>query len=66
VCWKNVPLRVWEYTIGVYQVIKNWLCHRERKLLKRALTLDEVIAVKQMTRRIAAILLLEPKLDANY
>ncbi len=64
--WKNVPLKVWEYTIGGYQVIKKWLSYRERELLGRALTLDEVTEVKQMARRIAAILLLEPKLDANY
>lgn len=23
--WKNVPIRVWEYTIGGYQVMKKWL-----------------------------------------
>ncbi|HVQ35952.1 MAG TPA: type ISP restriction/modification enzyme [Pyrinomonadaceae bacterium] len=23
--WKNIPERVWEYTIGGYQVIKKWL-----------------------------------------
>ena len=27
--WKNIPLRVWEYTIGGYQVIKKWLSYRE-------------------------------------
>jgi hypothetical protein len=31
--WSNVPLRVWEYTIGGYQVIKKWLSYREKKLL---------------------------------
>src|SRR5439155_21257575 len=28
--WKNVPQRVWEYTIGGYQVIKKWLSYREK------------------------------------
>ena len=33
--WKNIPARVWEYTIGGYQVIKKWLSYRERDLLGR-------------------------------
>jgi hypothetical protein len=64
--WKNIPLRVWEYTIGGYQVIKKWLSYREEKLLDRAMTKDEVRWVQEMARRIAAILLLEPALDDNY
>lgn len=64
--WRGVPLRVWEYTIGGYQVMKKWLSYREHDLLGRALTLDEVREVTNMARRIAAILLLEPALDANY
>jgi hypothetical protein len=64
--WSNIPLRVWEYTIGGYQVIKKWLAYREERLLGRALTKDEVRYVQEMARRIGAILLLEPALDANY
>jgi hypothetical protein len=64
--WRNVPLKVWEYTIGGHQVMKKWLSYRERELLGRALSLDEVREVTNMARRIAAILLLEPQLDANY
>ncbi len=64
--WKNVPDRVWNYTIGGYQVIKKWLSYREQELLGRSLQLEEVIEVTQIARRIAAILLLEPELDANY
>jgi hypothetical protein len=64
--WSNIPIRVWEYTIGGYQVVKKWLSYREEKLLGRPLTKDEVRYVQQMARRIAAILLLEPALDANY
>lgn len=59
-------MRVWEYTIGGYQVMKKWLSYREEKLLGRALTKDEVRYVQEMARRMAAILLLEPALDANY
>ena len=64
--WKNIPLRVWEYTIGGYQVIKKWLSYREEKLLGRPMTKDEVRWVQEMARRVAAILLLEPALDENY
>jgi len=65
-CWRNIPAGVWHYTIGGYQVIKKWLSYRERDLLGRSLTPDEVREVTHMARRIAAILLLEPMLDANY
>jgi REP element-mobilizing transposase RayT len=64
--WSNIPLRVWEYTIGGYQVMKKWLSYREERLLGRPLTKDEVRYAQEMARRIAAILLLEPALDANY
>jgi len=64
--WRGVPLKVWEYTIGGYQVMKKWLSYRERELLGRALTLEEMREVTNMARRIAVILLLEPALDENY
>ncbi len=64
--WKNIPDRVWDYTLGGYQVIKKWLSYREQKLLGRSLKQEEVFEVTQMARRISAILLLEPELDANY
>ena len=64
--WRNVPSSVWEYAIGGHQVIKKWLSYRERELLGRPLKMDEVKYVTEMVRRIAGILLLKPKLDANY
>ena len=64
--WKNVPARVWDYTIGGYQVMKKWLSYRERSLLGRDLTPDEAREVTQTVRRLAALRLLEPSLDANY
>jgi hypothetical protein len=64
--WCNVPSSVWEYTLGGYQVIKKWLSYREQKLLGRALSTDEAREVTHMARRIAAIVLLHPTLDANY
>jgi len=65
-CWQNVPERVWDYTIGGYQVIKKWLSYREFELLGRALTPDEAREVTHMARRIAALILLQPALDQNY
>lgn len=64
--WRNIPLKVWEYHIGGYQVIKKWLSYRELEILGRALTVEEAREVMNMARRIAAILLLQPELDANY
>ena len=60
------PLNVWAYTLGGYQVLKKWLSYREKALLGRGLTLDEVSYVTDMARRLAALLLLQPALDANY
>jgi hypothetical protein len=64
--WRGVPAEVWSYTIGGYQVMKKWLSYREKPLLGRDLKTEEVREVMRMARRIAAILLLQPALDANY
>ena len=64
--WKNVPLPVWNFTIGGYQVMKKWLSYREEKRLGRALTLDELDYVTAMARRLAALVSLQAKLDENY
>ncbi len=40
-CRASGAARVWDYTIGGYQVIKKWLSYREHKLLGRPLTTDE-------------------------
>ena len=63
---RNVPVNVWRYAIGGYQVIKKWLSYREKRLLGRDLRVEEVREVRDMARRIAAILLLQPRLDDNY
>jgi hypothetical protein len=64
--WDAVPLAVWEYTIGGYLVLKKWLSYRESSILGRPITKDEAREFMQMVRRIAALLLLDPQLDANY
>lgn len=64
--WRNVPEPVWNYYIGGYQVIKKWLSYREFTLLGRPLTTNEVEEVTNMTRRIAALILMETELNENY
>ncbi|ALA59440.1 type ISP restriction/modification enzyme [Nitrospira moscoviensis] len=64
--WRNIPINVWNYTIGGYEVIKKWLSYRERQLLHRSLTTEEARELTNIARRIAAILLLEPALNKNY
>jgi hypothetical protein len=65
-CWRNIPDAVWDYTIGGYQVIKKWLSYREKPLLGRGLTSEEVRYVTEMARRLAALIALQPALDENY
>jgi Predicted helicase len=64
--WSAVPVNVWEYTLGGYQVLKKWLSYREQPLLGRPLREDEARYFAQVVRRITAILLLSPALDASY
>jgi len=64
--WRNVPDTVWDYTIGGYQVIKKWLSYREKPLLGRGLTPDEVRYVTEIARRLATLIALQASLDANY
>jgi hypothetical protein len=64
--WRNVPERVWDFTIGGYQVMKKWLSYREHSLLGRPLTPQEACEVTHIARRLTALVLLTPALDANY
>jgi hypothetical protein len=64
--WTAVPINVWDYTLGGYQVLNKWLSYREEPLLGRPLHEDEARYFAQVVRRIAAILLLGPALDASY
>jgi len=64
--WSNVPKCVWEYHIGGYQVIKKWLSYREKAILGRGLQVEEAEYVTEVARRIAALILMQPDLDANY
>jgi hypothetical protein len=64
--WSNVPKCVWDYHIGGYQVIKKWLSYREKAILRRGLRVEEAEYVTEMAQRIAALILMQPDLDANY
>ena len=54
--WHNVPINVWNYKLGGYQVLKKWLSYRESKVLGRGLTIEDVQYFTDVARRIASIL----------
>ena len=56
--WHNVPVEVWNYRLGGYQVLKKWLSYRESAVLGRPLVPGEVRHFSDTARRIASILLL--------
>ena len=66
VFWSTVPSAVWEFRIGGYQVLKKWLSYREESVLGRPLSKDEVRHFSNLVRRLTALILLAPQLDANY
>ena len=53
---RSVPANVWNYRLGGYQVLKKWLSYRERKVLGRALRVEEMGYFSEVARRIGAIL----------
>lgn len=64
--WANIPTPVWDFYVGGYQVIKKWLSYREKAMIGRGLKVDEAEYVTEMAHRIAAIILLQADLDANF
>ncbi|OHB80435.1 MAG: DNA methyltransferase [Planctomycetes bacterium RBG_16_55_9] len=64
--WSNVPKCIWDYYIGGYQVIKKWLSYREKGMLGSGLKIEEAEYVTEMARRLAALILMQGELDANY
>ena len=53
--WRNVPAAVWSYKLGGYQVLKKWLSYRERGILGRDLSPEEVQHFADTARRVSAI-----------
>ena len=64
--WRNIPEAVWNFTIGGYQVLKKFLSYREQCLTGRVLAPADVRYVRDVARRLAALRLMAPELDANY
>ncbi len=64
--WRNVPVEVWEFQVGGYQVLKKWLSYREGSIIGRPLSVPEAREFSSIARRIARILVLQPKLNRNY
>ena len=54
--WRNIPLAVWNYRLGGYQVLKKWLSYRERDILGRPLHPEEVRHFTHTARRISRII----------
>ena len=54
--WKDVPIEVWEYRLGGYQVLKKWLSYRESKVLGQSLSVSEVSWWSAVARRVSRIL----------
>ena len=53
--WRNISAHVWTYKLGGYQVLKKWLSYREREILGRMLTPEDVQHFTDTARRIGAI-----------
>ena len=53
--WRNVPAAIWAYKLGGYQVLKKWLSYRERGVLGRALSPEEVLYFAETARRVGGI-----------
>jgi len=64
--WENVPIAAWEYYIGGYPVLKKWLSYRQANELGRALSNDELRLFRDLARRVTALILMGPELDAHY
>ena len=54
--WRNVPINVWNYKLGGYQVLKKWLSYRESRVLGRPLLPEEVQHFTDTARRVGGIL----------
>lgn len=64
--WRGVPGAAWDYKIGGFQVLRKWLSYRDKRALGRDLTAAEARIFTAITRRLCALILLGPELDANY
>jgi len=67
ICFANVPEAVWRFELGGYPVLKKWLgCRQANRQGDRSLTLAEARHFRSMVQRLAALLALQPELNALY
>ena len=59
--WRNVPIAVWAYKLGGYQVLKKWLSYRERDILGRTLLPNEAQHFTDTARRMTAMVTRDPR-----
>jgi len=63
----NVPERVWRHELGGYPVLRKWLGYRTAERRGgQPLTTEETQHFRSIVQRLAALLALEPELDAAY
>jgi hypothetical protein len=65
VSWLKVSARARDGIVGGYRVMKKWLSCREHDLLRRLLSVEEAREVPNIARRLTALVLLEPALEAD-
>jgi type I restriction-modification system DNA methylase subunit len=66
VFWKNIPSKIWNFHIGGYQVLKKWLSYRERLIIDRNLSKEEVREFGNIAKRLGQLILLQSDLNNNY
>ena len=62
----NVPIAVWDFTLGGYGVLKKWMSYRDEAVIGRALTRAEAMELSLIARKIASLIALQSALDENY
>jgi len=60
--FERVPLELWEYQIGGYQVLEKWLKDRQG----RRLTLEEIKTYCRVVTAIQRTIALQEEIDALY
>lgn len=63
---KGVPTAVYDLVIGGYQVLKKWLSYRDQEVIDRPMSVTEAREAAAIVRRLTALVLLYPALDASY
>ncbi|WKD32590.1 type ISP restriction/modification enzyme [Streptomyces xanthophaeus] len=64
--WRGVPGAAWDFKIGGFQVLRKWLSYRDKRALGRDLIAAEARTFTTLARRLTALALLGPELDASY